>query len=464
VDDSTVTGSRREIVVEEPVEVQCIPGPSVADDPSSKPWGAGATFSGLGGVRFQYLIHSRAIGRPGVVLNLDWPVESSPEGVQWEALAVRMAHRSVYDLDSQRGEADLDRNLDTSMDVTMVVFGPREQRGMNESGRVHLVLDEPFRYNGIDHLLIDVRYTGGGPAGLQTTRSNPLGDVITVERLGPNAPVQTTKTSTVCLGTRFPAGDPPVISGLALAQVRNTTADISWITSPVTDGRVEYGPPGGPPLGVTETDRFALSHEIHIKGLSPDTEYEVVAISRDFDAQETRSAPLRLRTSNLKPKVFSFIPGSVRRNTVSKQVLVSGANFFEGVTARLVTPDLEGPDPPALDPDVFVVFTQRISDNILDIRVTVESWAPLGPRRLHVTNGDGFEMYSDVFLGVLPPTEANDIDVSGRVDGFDLSRLARAFGSSFGNPRYSVEVDLDGNGTIDGIDLTRLANNFGRSF
>ena len=94
----------------------------------------------------------------------------------------------------------------------------------------------------------------------------------------------------------------------------------------------------------------------------------------------------------------------------------------------------------------------------------MESGAPLGPRRLHVINGDGFELYSDVFLGVLPPTEANDIDVSGRVDGFDLSRLARAFGASFGDSRYAVEVDLDGNGTIDGIDLTRLANNFGRTF
>ena len=80
--DSALTGTRRNISVEGPVEVQCIPESSPLDDATSKPWGSGATFSGLGGVRFQYLIHSRAIGRPGVILNLDWPVEESPEGVQ----------------------------------------------------------------------------------------------------------------------------------------------------------------------------------------------------------------------------------------------------------------------------------------------------------------------------------------------------------------------------------------------
>ena len=89
---------------------------------------------------------------------------------------------------------------------------------------------------------------------------------------------------------------------------------------------------------------------------------------------------------------------------------------------------------------------------------------PTGPRRVHVTNTDGFEVFSDVFLGVIPPTEANDIDISGRVDGFDLIRLARAFGTTFGDPRYDIDSDLDGNGAIDGIDLTRLANNFGRIF
>lgn len=58
------------------------------------------------------------------------------------------------------------------------------------------------------------------------------------------------------------------------------------------------------------------------------------------------------------------------------------------------------------------------------------------------------------------PTLA-DADLSGYVDGFDLARLARAFGSMSGDPRYDPTVDLDRDGQIDGNDLAILAANFG---
>ncbi len=111
-----------------------------------------------------------------------------------------------------------------------------------------------------------------------------------------------------------------------------------------------------------------------------------------------------------------------------------------------------------------VVYSQWLSETRLDLRVTVDRGAELGPRRLHVVNRDGLEVYSDVLLGIIPPTEGNDVDHSGRVDGFDLARLARAFGTTYPDPAYDSEVDLDGSGSIDGIDLSRLANNFGRTF
>ena len=58
------------------------------------------------------------------------------------------------------------------------------------------------------------------------------------------------------------------------------------------------------------------------------------------------------------------------------------------------------------------------------------------------------------------PTLA-DSDFSGHVDGFDLARLARAFGSISGEPSYDPTVDLDRNGEVDGGDLAILAANFG---
>ena len=55
-----------------------------------------------------------------------------------------------------------------------------------------------------------------------------------------------------------------------------------------------------------------------------------------------------------------------------------------------------------------------------------------------------------------------DFDVSGRVDGLDLSRLGRAFGAMTGNPRYDAATDLNHNGQVDGTDLAFFAAQFGK--
>jgi PKD repeat protein len=56
-----------------------------------------------------------------------------------------------------------------------------------------------------------------------------------------------------------------------------------------------------------------------------------------------------------------------------------------------------------------------------------------------------------------------DMDQSGRVDGFDLSDLGRAFGTGTGDPGYDVTIDLSRDGLIDGDDLALLAAAFGES-
>jgi len=57
-----------------------------------------------------------------------------------------------------------------------------------------------------------------------------------------------------------------------------------------------------------------------------------------------------------------------------------------------------------------------------------------------------------------------DIDISFRVDGFDLASLARAFASSCGDLDYAAEADLDRNCVVDGADLALLASQFGVSY
>jgi lysophospholipase L1-like esterase len=56
-----------------------------------------------------------------------------------------------------------------------------------------------------------------------------------------------------------------------------------------------------------------------------------------------------------------------------------------------------------------------------------------------------------------------DIDQDGRVDGTDLLRFARRFGTRRTDPLYSEVADFNGDSSIDGQDLAILASNFGKS-
>jgi serine protease AprX len=72
----------------------------------------------------------------------------------------------------------------------------------------------------------------------------------------------------------------------------------------------------------------------------------------------------------------------------------------------------------------------------------------------------------DLVKALLDPRRA-DADGSGRVDGFDLARLALAFGSSEAGGTgagWDPAVDLTGNGVVDGEDLALLSGYFGDIF
>ena len=56
-----------------------------------------------------------------------------------------------------------------------------------------------------------------------------------------------------------------------------------------------------------------------------------------------------------------------------------------------------------------------------------------------------------------------DFDRDGRVDGFDLQRFGRAFGSRLGDSRFSFLYDLNDDNNVTGADLALMAANFGRT-
>lgn len=73
------------------------------------------------------------------------------------------------------------------------------------------------------------------------------------------------------------------------------------------------------------------------------------------------------------------------------------------------------------------------------------------------SNGNGIGDACDVTVVI------GDVDGSGKVDGFDLSRFGIAFGATAGSPRYDAAADLDHNGVVDGADLAILAGHFGHA-
>ncbi len=99
----------------------------------------------------------------------------------------------------------------------------------------------------------------------------------------------------------------------------------------------------------------------------------------------------------------------------------------------------------------------------LTLRVRVEPDAAPGARSLTIVNPDGGAAALPGLIEVRLDPRRVDLDRSGRVDGYDLAILARAFGSGRGDPTYSAAADVDASGVVDGSDLALLAARFGDS-
>ncbi|MFQ5719182.1 MAG: hypothetical protein ACE5IK_06505, partial [Acidobacteriota bacterium] len=124
------------------------------------------------------------------------------------------------------------------------------------------------------------------------------------------------------------------------------------------------------------------------------------------------------------------------------------------------------------DPSQNVLTDQSTSAFSLDPFVLLRSLPSDGDYSIEVrlrpgTSGKGVSFYYELLATAeasLDQVVSNpDIDVSSRVDGFDLATLGRSFGTNAGDAAFVPEADLLPDSAIDGQDLAVLGNFFGSS-
>jgi lysophospholipase L1-like esterase len=103
---------------------------------------------------------------------------------------------------------------------------------------------------------------------------------------------------------------------------------------------------------------------------------------------------------------------------------------------------------------------------VVDMNTPLDGHPELMSNHVHPSEA-GYQVMAEVWYETIRPaaldrTNRGDVDGSGRTDGFDLIRLALAFGAVAGEPRYTGAADINGDGIVDGFDLDLLVEFFGR--
>jgi len=94
---------------------------------------------------------------------------------------------------------------------------------------------------------------------------------------------------------------PPEISGLGLADVAGTSAEVIWATDREADSRVEYGVSSGNYDHAVEDTLLTTEHRILLHPLQPETKYFFRVVSRDAQGLESSSGEQILMTADVTP-------------------------------------------------------------------------------------------------------------------------------------------------------------------
>jgi hypothetical protein len=95
---------------------------------------------------------------------------------------------------------------------------------------------------------------------------------------------------------------PPVISGVGISNITETSATLTWMTDEPATSQVEYGKAIGYGSTTPLADNLVSSHSISLTGLETNTTYHFRVKSKDEASNETRSGDYTFVTSAPSPK------------------------------------------------------------------------------------------------------------------------------------------------------------------
>ena len=177
---------------------------------------------------------------------------------------------------------------------------------------------------------------------------------------------------------------------------------------------------------------------------------------KSYDSSGIESLQYSNEVSGMpNPAIQSVTPSSAKQGDVLS-VTISGENFDDASRPEF---DNQG---------ITVISYDRISCTEISVDISVnggdgEKPAELSTGAVSVINSNGIVASASSAFTVTLNVGLLDTDNNGKIDGIDLSNLARHFGYQEGSGYYDPSVDFNGDGWVDGNDLAILAAHFGEN-
>lgn len=174
-----------------------------------------------------------------------------------------------------------------------------------------------------------------------------------------------------------------------------------------------------------------------------------------YNSEDEESEEFSNEVSGWARPLIEIVDPSAGNQGEIMDVVIKGANYSENPTIEIDNLGVSVLSASQLDCHEIAV-TIQIGPEDRGIQA-----APIGSFDLTVVNQD--MVYGTMPNGftIMLNESRLDLDMSGRIDGMDLNRLAMLFGLHSGDLDFNPDCDFNGDGWIDGDDLSYLASNFG---